>query len=287
MGFTQMPKFDFEPTIAGGPLGSALNALLPSVKSWLKTTVNEAIWMPYVLPDHYFYPLDPGAPDLQRPVGVVHLRIVEACNVPRMDLFGSSDTFVEAYIRHSQRNITAVCSGKHPKWENEVFVMPLHSIEHQRLRFILSDQDVIANDEIGRCELNFRSHGVPENETRDVWLDVVNEGEEEEQAAKHGERGVQLRKRDRALRAVVKPSGCGSKKTCKLHVRVKWRRWNDEETEFIKDATRRGVRAALGSPRGRGLDPELREMMLSGAVHVTLQKCKKLDVHGLLWRPSM
>lgn len=37
VGFTEMPEFDFEPTVAGGPMGSALNALLPSVKAWLKS----------------------------------------------------------------------------------------------------------------------------------------------------------------------------------------------------------------------------------------------------------
>ena len=37
VGFTEMPEFDFKPTVTGGPLGSALNALLPSVKAWLKS----------------------------------------------------------------------------------------------------------------------------------------------------------------------------------------------------------------------------------------------------------
>ena len=37
VGFTEMPEFDFKPTVTGGPLGGALNALLPSVKAWLKS----------------------------------------------------------------------------------------------------------------------------------------------------------------------------------------------------------------------------------------------------------
>mgnify|MGYP001049359808 CR=1 FL=1 len=35
----------------------------------------------YVLPDHYFYQVDPEAEDLQKPVGVLLLEVVEARKV--------------------------------------------------------------------------------------------------------------------------------------------------------------------------------------------------------------
>ena len=247
--------------------------------------MNEAIWSPYVLPEHYFYPLDPGAPDLQRPVGVLHVRIIEASHIPRMDLFGGSDTFVESYVRHTQRNTTKILTGKNPKWD-QVFVMPVHSPTHQRLKIALWDYDPISpNDEIGRCELSIKD--LPESSAQDMWLDVINEGEEQQQAAKHGEDGIQYRKRDRAVRALAKPVAGHSTKKTELHVKVHWRRWTDEETEFIKRAAKSGMRRALETPQGRSLDPDMKNMLMSGTLNVTMQQCSGLDVRGLLRKPQL
>jgi hypothetical protein len=286
IGFTEMPsEFEFTPSLEGGPLGNALNTLLPSIKSWLKSTVNEAIWMPYVLPEHYFYPLEENAPDLQRPLGVLHCHVVEATYIPRMDFFGAgADTFVECYVRHTQRNKTSVISGTHPIWKNEAFVMPLHSKQHQKLRFALFDYDAISpNDEIGRCEIAILD--LPEEQTQDLWLDIYNESEEEQHAAKNGQRGIQYSRGERALRALAKPFAGHSTKKTQLHVQVHWRTWTDLETQFIKYAMKHGIRKSVLNQQG--LDPGLREMLLSGAVHVAVQQCRGLNIHGFLQRPSV
>ena len=62
---------------------------------------------------------------------MLQCRVVGASNVPRMDMLGGSDTFVEAYMRHTQRLATATARGKKPAWGDE-FVMPIHSLAHQR-----------------------------------------------------------------------------------------------------------------------------------------------------------
>lgn len=202
-----------------------------------------------------------------------------------MDLFGVSDSFVEAYVRHTQRNTTKVISGKNPQWD-QVFIMPVHSPTHQHLKFALWDYDAISpNDEIGRCELAISD--LPEESSQDLWLDVINEGEEEQKAAKTGEDGIQYRKRDRAVRALAKPVTGHSVRKTALHVRVHWRRWTDEETQFIKYAAKTGMRKALASSRGRSLDPDLKKMLMSGTVNVTMQQCTGIDVHGLLRKPQL
>ena len=204
-----------------------------------------------------------------------------------MDIFGSSDVFVESYVRHSQRNKTSVVTGKHPTWENEVHTMPVHSIQHQKLKFALWDYDTVSpNDEIGRCEIAIKD--IPEGHAQDLWLDVVSDSEQEQQAAKNGERGIQYSRGERALRAMAKPVAGHSVKKTQLHVRVHWRTWSEEETEFIKNALKHGIRKYVLSQRGgQGLDPGFKDMLLSGAVNVTVQQCKGLDVHGLLQRPSV
>lgn len=94
--------------------------------------MREAIFLPYTLPEHYFYALDPGAADINRPVGLLTVRVVEAKKVPKMDLIGATDGFVELYVRSSQKHRTGVVAGRRPKW-NERFAMPVHVPEHQKL----------------------------------------------------------------------------------------------------------------------------------------------------------
>jgi hypothetical protein len=36
--------------------------VLPSIKAFLDTTLQETVFMPYVLPEHYFLPMEEGAP---------------------------------------------------------------------------------------------------------------------------------------------------------------------------------------------------------------------------------
>ena len=36
---------------------------------------------PYVLPEHFFFPLDPDIKDVERPVGVLAVRVVRADDV--------------------------------------------------------------------------------------------------------------------------------------------------------------------------------------------------------------
>lgn len=64
-------------------VGSALNFMLPSIKTWLDATLREAIFMPYVTPEHYFLPIEEGVADVSLPVGMLLLTIVEARGVPR------------------------------------------------------------------------------------------------------------------------------------------------------------------------------------------------------------
>jgi hypothetical protein len=290
--FTAPPSFDFTPTLEGG-VGNALHAMLPSVKAWLKSTVQDAIMGPYVLPEHFFLPLDPGAPDLQRPLGFMRCRVLEAVHVPRMDLLGGSDTFVEAYIRHSQRHTTKVISGtRHPRWDDE-FLFPVHSVAHQKLRFVLWNYDALSpNDEIGRCEISVRvlseGHaGDAGGQGQDIWLDAVSEGEEERKAAKKGDRGIQFSTKDKMLRALAKPVAGHSTRHCALKVNIFWRRWTEEEGEFIQRAVRRGVRRSLEAPGGRDVAPSLRELLLGGAVHAVARSVRGSDTRGLLGRPSL
>lgn len=242
--------------------------------------------MPYVLPDHYFYQLDPAAQDVARPIGVVHCRIIEATGVPRMDTWPNyADNFVEMYISHTRRHRTSIVEGKNPRFD-DVFAMPLHSQEHQKLRFTLWDYDAFSpDDEIGRCDIAISD--LQEGEAHDLWLDVENEGEKKQKEAKQGEGPTQYSMGDRALRALAKPVAGHSVKKTQLHVKVHWRRWSDEEQQVINAAVKHGIRRALETPEGGRLDPDVKEMLMAGDLQVTVKTCNRIKVHGFFKRPSV
>jgi hypothetical protein len=66
-----------------------------------------------------------------------------------------------------------------------------------------------------------------------------------------------------------------------------WRTWNDEEQQLLKEVGKKGIKRALQSPQAASIDPELKKLLWSGLVHVTVHRCKGLHVSGLLMRPSV
>lgn len=55
------------------------------------------IWhRPYVLPESFVWPLvDVASLGIEKPQGMLFIKLLEATNVPRMDMFTDSDCFVK------------------------------------------------------------------------------------------------------------------------------------------------------------------------------------------------
>ena len=142
------------------------------------------------------------------------------------------------------------------------------------------------NDEIGICKIPFTD--VPEGEPQDMWLNVYSHEEKEHQKAKQGKSNIELRKRDRALEAVLAPKGGHSTEKTLLHIKVAWRRWTPQEREVINNAVTQGSRQVLESDAARAIDPELRKELLSGNVNLTVQQCFNLPTaNGFLRRSTV
>ena len=50
---------------------------LPRPQSWMYSFITDNLLASYVLPDHYFYPMVPTAPDYNIPVGIIEVTVVE------------------------------------------------------------------------------------------------------------------------------------------------------------------------------------------------------------------
>ncbi|PRW58761.1 DNA polymerase kappa [Chlorella sorokiniana] len=277
VSLVEQPEFDFDLT-----LGNSTNVPMePALKSWIKQTLQDMVFASYVSPEHFFLQIDPEAQDLERPVGVLAVEVVEATKVPRMDFFTRSSPFVELYVRTSMKRQTAIKSTtKHPRW-SESFEFPVHVAEHQELRMVLYDYDwASANDEIGRACVRVKD--LPPGQTQDLWLDVGSESEKELADAKGD-----MRKRDRAMVAAAKPLRGGSTKRCQLHIRATYYTFTDAEEKLIMRGQRQGMAAVLDSAEGRGMSPSLRRLLQSGMVSVRVARADGLSLSSLFGRPSV
>jgi hypothetical protein len=296
VAFLSIPKFDYNPTIEGGPLGTAGSALLPSLRGWLDGIIAENMFRVYTLPEHYFYPIDPNAEDVMLPKGVLRLEVIGARNIPRMDLAFPGlqppvNPFVEAFVRHTQRHCTAVAEKKvrNPTW-NEVFNMPVHEPEYQELILMLIDFDKFtSNDIIGHVK--FPISELPENEEKDMWVDVEAEGKEQAEKQKK-EAKSKTEKIAAGVAAHQKAKTAGGSKgkeknKCQLHIKLHYRTWTELETRLIAKGSREGIRNLLKSPQGKQVDPDLRNLLQCGALVVKIKRCEGLEASGIIFKPKV
>lgn len=120
-----------------------------------------------------------------------------------------------------------------------------------------------------------------------MWLSVKSEEEMQQEKVKDRKNAIGGRKRDRVFQNLVMSGAPPSTKKTELFVRIHWRRWNHQEQDIINEAVRVGAWRMLESRKGASLSQELRKLLLSGTISVVVKKCRGLQVHGLLQRPSM
>lgn len=220
---------------------------------------------------------------------------------------------MEVFVRASQHHTCSIQTGHSPTW-NEVFTMPVHSIEHQRVKYVLWDWDAVSpNDEIGSCQVDVTS--LIEGEVKDVWLDVAGHGSvgdsSRDDACRHrdGPSGTTSTTAAAADKGSVKAKGVArffmlswfstpmkstmqkerkNKQTCRLHVRLLLRKWTEQEHAMIHRAKRVGIRRFLmETEEGRGMDQQLRALLAGGVLRVVVHRCSGLHMHRVFFRPSV
>ncbi|KAK9800178.1 hypothetical protein WJX73_004159 [Symbiochloris irregularis] len=169
VAFVDPPKLDFRLTL---PAGSTESGLLRYVEGFLDSFISDNVLANYLLPDHYFSPIAAGAEDILTPEGVMEVRLIEAKNVPKMDLFGAGDPFAKLWLRPRSRKESCPKKGSDPQWtaEEATWAMPVHVRVHQVLTVSLLDKDVNGSDEIGRGHYNLGQ--LTPGKTEDLWIDI-------------------------------------------------------------------------------------------------------------------
>eukprot|EP00887_Chlorella_sp_A99_P001553 scaffold8.g1553.t1 len=169
LSFISPPSFSYALRVLGGnPLGT-----IPLLESWAESFIQSVVLQPLTWPDGLAFDLIRLTPFtlLPKPEGVLTIEVVEAVNVPRMDWFSKSDPYVVLQLSERMRFRTAYKPNTSaPAW-GETFKAIVYDSRTQVLTVTLWDNDVGADDLIGRVELPLRSLdlGCPKN---DVWVEV-------------------------------------------------------------------------------------------------------------------
>lgn len=275
VGLWEMPDLNFKMTGWGGTMSA-----LPMLHSWLLDTVRSMVFGPYMLPSGYTYKVQP---DVFVPVpldGVLEVEVVEARRVPKMDLLTQSDPYVVLFVEYAKKRRTRVIQNdKNPTW-NETYLFPIGLEKTQALHLELYDWDQFGgSDKIGDAMVHIRD--IEPNEERDMWVEIRDSAREEVNA----QEGADSRKGGKPAKgvgskiasALAAPFKKGNPKHCKVHLKVKYAQFTEEEVKVVVDAQKHGPIQVLG--RGDTIDrvsTALVEALLCGHMVVSLQ-----TAHGL------
>jgi len=85
----------------------------------------------------------------------LHVRVIEAVDIPRTDLSGGSDPYVVVTVNDQKVKTKVVQNCLMPKW-NEAFKFKLLDRNSDKLKFVIYDSDLMKDDEIAHLKLSVR-----------------------------------------------------------------------------------------------------------------------------------
>ncbi|PSC71787.1 DNA polymerase kappa [Micractinium conductrix] len=268
VGLTRVPEFGYELA-----LSKASAALVPLIREWLDGAVRDMVLQPWVLPDHAVFPLEPGAPDLERPAGILAVRVLGAEHVPRPGLLsGAPRPMLELFLRDAQRRQTAAApAGAATDWGRPCFELPVSLPEHQQLSVILYHYaDFSPNDELGRASLPLRDLRPGEQQTVELLLRAHAEEVHEEQQER-------MSWGDRAAMALARPFTKKGGDTCRLRLQVTYLPLSEAQAAAVMQ------QQGLPVPErgGAGALPPLALRLLRSGLLVVAVPCAKGVMAGL------
>ena len=86
---------------------------------------------------------------------VLHVRVVEARDIAKMDTFGKSDPYIILQMGGQQKKTTVKQNTQSPHW-NESFTFNVTDMNGM-LHFLMRDQDVRCDDDMAKLEISLNS----------------------------------------------------------------------------------------------------------------------------------
>lgn len=162
------PEFSYRTSVLGGN-----PAFIRGLDSWINEFIKDVVLRPFLWPDGFVLDLAHlGAIAFETPEGILNVQLVDATNLPRMDLIGRADPYVQLSVADKGKASSSVRSNTlEPVW-NEEFPLLVHDSKQQRLKVALWDSETLLPDRLmGEVELPLEALDLS-GAANDVWIPV-------------------------------------------------------------------------------------------------------------------
>ncbi|KAJ4704905.1 synaptotagmin-3 [Melia azedarach] len=166
----EKPDVDFGLKLVGGDIMA-----IPGLYQFIQETIRKQIAALYLWPQTLEIPiLDGSVGATKKPMGILHVKVVRAIKLLKMDLFGASDPYVQLSLsgeRLPAKKTTIKMKNLNPEW-NEDFKLTVRDPQSQVLQLHVYDWEKVGtHDKLGMQTVPLRS--ITPNETKEFTLDLV------------------------------------------------------------------------------------------------------------------
>ncbi|XP_010658397.1 synaptotagmin-3 isoform X2 [Vitis vinifera] len=166
---TIQPHVDFGLKILGGDIMS-----IPGLYRFVQETIKREVAKLYLWPQTLEIPiLDAATGAIKKPVGILHVKVVRALKLLKMDFLGASDPYVKLSLsgeRLPAKKTTVKRKNLNPEW-NEKFKLIVRDPQAQVLQLYVYDWDKVgAHDKLGMQLVPLKL--LTPHETQEFTLDL-------------------------------------------------------------------------------------------------------------------
>ncbi|MED6127490.1 Synaptotagmin-3 [Stylosanthes scabra] len=168
----EKPHVDFGMKISGGDIMS-----IPGLYRFVQETIKKQVASLYLWPQTLEVPiLDESTVAIKKPVGILHVNVVRAQKLLKMDLLGTSDPYVKLNLTGDKlpaKKTTVKRKNLNPVW-NEKFKLVVKDPQSQVLQLQVIDWDKVgAHDKLGMQLVPLKMLKPYEN--KEFTLDLVKD----------------------------------------------------------------------------------------------------------------
>ncbi|KAM7526889.1 hypothetical protein LguiA_016791 [Lonicera macranthoides] len=166
----EKPHIDFGMKLLGGDIMS-----IPGLYRLIQDTIKKQVASLYLWPQTLEIPvLDASTVAIKKPVGILHVNVVRAMKLLKMDLLGTSDPYVKLSLsgeRLPAKKTTIKKKNLNPEW-NENFKLIVKEPQSQLLHINVYDWDKVGGHDMLGIQVVPLKLLTP-NETKEFTLDLV------------------------------------------------------------------------------------------------------------------
>eukprot|EP01018_Ginkgo_biloba_P031328 Gb_10239 [translate_table: standard] len=165
----ERPHVDFGLKLVGGDIMA-----IPGLYQIVQDIIKEQVTNLYMWPKTFEIPILDNPRAMQKPVGMLHVKVMRAANLKKMDILGKSDPYVKLKLsqdRLPSKKTAVKMSNLNPEW-NELFAFVVKDPETQVLELHAYDWDKVgAHDKLGMQVVPLKR--LMENEAKIFTLDLL------------------------------------------------------------------------------------------------------------------